>query len=314
MKAKKILAIAAAALLAVSALTACGGDTTSGSSESSASESSTSESSTSESSTSESSASESSESSASGEVSQMGGSVSTDGSTSMEHLMGIYQEVYTELSGTTINYNPTGSGSGITAVTEGRCDIGLASRDLKEEEAASGLTGHIVAIDGIAIIVNPENPVADLSVEQIKQLYTGEVTNWSEVGGNDGEVVVIGRESGSGTRDGFEEVVDAADACVYNQELTSTGAVIAAVASNPNAIGYASLSAVDDTVKTLTVGGVECSEETIQSGDYAVQRNFVMVTNDNEELSPEAEAFLNWALSEDADEYVREAGCVPIQH
>lgn len=213
MKAKKILAIAAAALLAVSALTACGGDTTSGSSESSASESSTSESSTSESSTSESSASESSESSASGEVSQMGGSVSTDGSTSMEHLMGIYQEVYTELSGTTINYNPTGSGSGITAVTEGRCDIGLASRDLKEEEAASGLTGHIVAIDGIAVIVNPENPVADLSVEQIKQLYTGEVTNWSEVGGNDGEVVVIGRESGSGTRDGFEEVVDAADAC-----------------------------------------------------------------------------------------------------
>ena len=299
MKAKKILAIAAAALLAVSALTACGGDTTSGSSESSASESSTSESSTSES-----SASESSESSASGEVSQMGGSVSTDGSTSMEHLMGIYQEVYTELSGTTINYNPTGSGSGITAVTEGRCDIGLASRDLKEEEAATGLTGHIVAIDGIAVIVNPENPVADLSVEQIKQLYTGEVTNWSEVGGNDGEVVVIG----------FEEVVDAADACVYNQELTSTGAVIAAVASNPNAIGYASLSAVDDTVKTLTVGGVECSEETIQSGDYAVQRNFVMVTNDNEELSAEAEAFLNWALSEDADEYVREAGCVPIQH
>lgn len=244
-----------------------------------------------------------------------GGTVATDGSTSMEKVIGALGESFMEAnSGTTFTYNPTGSGSGITAVTEGRCDIGLASRDLKEEEAATGLTGHIVAIDGIAVIVNPENPVADLSVEQIKQLYTGEVTNWSEVGGNDGEVVVIGRESGSGTRDGFEEVVDAADACVYNQELTSTGAVIAAVASNPNAIGYASLSAVDDTVKTLTVGGVECSEETIQSGDYAVQRNFVMVTNDNEELSAEAEAFLNWALSEDADEYVREAGCVPIQH
>ncbi|MGN0479674.1 MAG: phosphate ABC transporter substrate-binding protein [Hominenteromicrobium sp.] len=304
MKAKKILAIAAAALLTMTAFTACGnGETSSVSSESSASESSVSES----------SASESSEESAES-VSQLGGSVSTDGSTSMEKLMGIYQEVYTELSGTTINYNPTGSGSGITAVTEGRCDIGLASRNLKDEEAAAGLTGHIVAIDGIAIIVNPESKVADLTVEQIRQLYTGEITDWSEVGGEAGEVVVIGRESGSGTRDGFEEVVGAADACKYNQELTSTGAVIAAVASNPNAIGYASLSAVDDTVKALTVDGVECSEETIQSGDYAVQRNFVMVTNDNTELTPEAQAFLNWALSADADEYVREAGCVPVKH
>ncbi len=305
MKAKKILAIAAAALLAVSALTACG-NTTDGSSGSSASDTSASDSSASDSSASDSSASDS--------VSQLGGSVSTDGSTSMEKLMGIYQEVYTELSGTTINYNPTGSGSGITAVTEGRCDIGLASRDLKDEEVEAGLTGHVVAIDGIAIIVNPENKVADLSVDQIKQLYTGEITDWSEVGGDAGEVVVIGREAGSGTRDGFEEVVGAADACQYNQELTSTGAVIAAVASNPNAIGYASLSAVDDTVKAVTVDGVECSEETIQSGTYAVQRNFNMVTNDNAELSPEAEAFLNWALSAEADEYVREAGCVPVKH
>ncbi|MCF2652141.1 phosphate ABC transporter substrate-binding protein [Anaeromassilibacillus senegalensis] len=304
MKAKKILAIAAAALLTMTAFTACGNsETASTSSESSASESSVSESPASESSE------ESSET-----VSQLGGSVSTDGSTSMEKLMGIYQEVYTELSGTTINYNPTGSGSGITAVTEGRCDIGLASRNLKDEEAAAGLTGHIVAIDGIAIVVNPESKVADLTVEQIKQLYTGEITDWSEVGGDAGEVVVIGRESGSGTRDGFESVVGAADTCKYNQELTSTGAVIAAVASNPNAIGYASLSAVDDTVKALTVNGVECSEETIQSGDYAVQRNFVMVTNDNTELSPEAQAFVDWALSADADEYVREAGCVPVKH
>ena len=296
MKAKKILAIAAAALLAMTALTACGNSSTT-------SESSTSESSVSESST---------ESTAS--VTKIGGSVSTDGSTSMEKLIGIYQEVYTELSDTTINYNPTGSGSGITAVTEGRCDIGLSSRNLKDEEAAAGLTGHIVAIDGIAVIVNPESKVADLTIEQIKQLYTGEITDWSEVGGDAGEVVVIGRESGSGTRDGFESVVGAADACKYNQELTSTGAVIAAVASNPNAIGYASLSAVDETVKALTVNGVECSEETVQSGDYAVQRNFVMVTNDNTELSPEAQAFLDWALSTDADEYVREAGCVPVKH
>lgn len=301
MKAKKILALAAAAVLAVTALTACGGNTTS-------------DSSSSESSASASSASTESSASADTTVSNLGGSVSTDGSTSMEKLMGIYQEVYTELSGTTINYNPTGSGAGITAVTEGRCDIGLASRNLKDEEKEAGLTGNVIAIDGIAVIVNPESKVADLSVEQIKQLYTGEITDWSEVGGDAGEVVVIGREAGSGTRDGFEEVVDAKDACTYNQELTSTGAVIAAVASNPNAIGYASLSAVDETVKAVTVGGVECSEETIQSGDYAVQRNFVMVTNDNTELSAEAQAFVNWALSADADEYVREAGCVPVKH
>ena len=307
MKAKKILALAASALLAVTALTACGGNTTSGSS---------SESSTSSASASSASSDSSDDSSASSgtAVSNLGGSVSTDGSTSTEKLIGIYQEVYTELSGTTINYNPTGSGAGITAVTEGRCDIGLASRDLKDEEKEAGLTGNVIAIDGIAIIVNPESKIADLSVEQIKQLYTGEITDWSEVGGDAGEVVVIGREAGSGTRDGFEEVVDAKDACKYNQELTSTGAVIAAVASNPNAIGYASLSAVDDTVKAVTVGGVECSEETIQSGDYAVQRNFVMVTNDNEELSAEAQAFVNWAMSADADEYVREAGCVPVKH
>lgn len=301
MKAKKILALAAAAVLAVTALTACGGNTTS-------------DSSSSESSASASSASTESSASADTTVSNLGGSVSTDGSTSMEKLMGIYQEVYTELSGTTINYNPTGSGAGITAVTEGRCDIGLASRNLKDEEKEAGLTGNVIAIDGIAVIVNPESKVADLSVEQIKQLYTGEITDWSEVGGDAGEVVVIGREAGSGTRDGFEEVVDAKDACTYNQELTSTGAVIAAVASNPNAIGYASLSAVDETVKAVTVGGVECSEETIQSGDYAVQRNFVMVTNDNTELSAEAQAFVNWAMSADADEYVREAGCVPVKH
>lgn len=299
MKAKKILALAASALLAVTALTACGGNTTSGSSESSTSSASASSAS--------SDSSDDSSASSGTAVSNLGGSVSTDGSTSMEKLIGIYQEVYTELSGTTINYNPTGSGAGITAVTEGRCDIGLASRDLKDEEKEAGLTGNVIAIDGIAIIVNPESKIADLSVEQIKQLYTGEITDWSEV-------VVIGREAGSGTRDGFEEVVDAKDACKYNQELTSTGAVIAAVASNPNAIGYASLSAVDDTVKAVTVGGVECSEETIQSGDYAVQRNFVMVTNDNEELSAEAQAFVNWAMSADADEYVREAGCVPVKH
>ena len=245
----------------------------------------------------------------------LSGAVALNGSTSMEKVVGALGEQFmADNSGVTVTYDATGSGAGIEAAKNGSADIGLSSRALKDEETAGGLVGTTVALDGIAVIVNADSAVADLTVEQIAQIFTGEITDWSEVGGDAGEVVVIGRESGSGTRDGFESVVGAADACKYNQELTSTGAVIAAVASNPNAIGYASLSAVDDTVKALTVNGVECSEETIQSGDYAVQRNFVMVTNDNTELSPEAQAFLDWALSADADEYVREAGCVPVKH
>lgn len=245
---------------------------------------------------------------------EIGGSVSTDGSTSMESLMGIFQEVYPEVAGTTINYNPTGSGAGIQAVSEGRCDIGLSSRDLNDEEVASGLVGTVVAIDGIAIIVNPENPVADLTLEQIAQLYTGEITNWSEVGGSDAPVVLIGRESGSGTRDGFESITGTEDLCQYGQELSSTGDVITTVAGNPNAIGYASLSAVGDNVKAITVNGVAASEETVQDGSYVVQRDFVMVTKADTELSEAAQAFLDWAASTEADEYVREAGAVPVVH
>ena len=293
---KKFTCVGLSMVLALGLLAGCGGNSSSGSTTSG----------------SNTSASQSGEDASTG--TQLSGTVSTDGSTSMESVIGVLGEQFKADTGVSVSYNPTGSGAGIEAVSNGSCDIGLASRALTDEEIAGGLTETVVALDGIAIIVNAENSVTDLTLEQIAQIYTGEVTDWSEFGSDVGAIANIGRESGSGTRDGFEEVVDAADACVYNQELTSTGAVIAAVASNPNAIGYASLSAVDDTVKTLTVGGVECSEETIQSGDYAVQRNFVMVTNDNEELSAEAEAFLNWALSEDADEYVREAGCVPIQH
>ena len=206
------------------------------------------------------------------------GTVSTDGSTSMEKVMEILGEVFQEKTGNTVNYNPTGSGSGIQAVSEKRCDIGLASRNLKDEEKANGLTGTVVAIDGIAIVVNKENPVSDLTVEQIAKLYTGEITNWSELGGNDAPVVRIGREAASGTRDGFESITKTAEKCLYDQELTSTGDVIATVAGNANAIGYASLSAVGDTVKVLSVGGVTPSEETVQNGTYAIQRNFVLVT------------------------------------
>ena len=240
--------------------------------------------------------------------------VATDGSTSMESVIGSLAEAFMEEHPEiNVTYNPTGSGSGITAVSEGRCDIGLASRALKDEEKAGGLTETILALDGIAIIVNNANPVSDLSIDQIAKIYTGEITNWSEVGGNDGQIVLIGREAGSGTRDGFESITETEDACKYSQELTSTGDVIQTVANNPNAIGYASLASVKDTVKAVTVDGVEATTETIQSGEYKVQRNFVMVTKTGTELSKVAQAFFDFATSGEADSLIEEAGAVPVK-
>lgn len=244
---------------------------------------------------------------------QVSGTVSTDGSTSMEKVIGFLSEAYMEEnSAVKVTYNPTGSGSGIKAVQAGSCDIGLASRDLKPEEATN-LNGTVVAIDGIAMIVNKENPVKDLTIEQIAALYKGEITNWSEVGGADAPVVLIGREAASGTRDGFESITDTEDACKYNQELTSTGDVVQTVSSNPNAIGYASLASVKDTVKLISVEGVTPSTETIQNGSYKIQRNFVMVTKKNAELSPAAKSFFEFATSSAADEWIIEAGAVPVK-
>jgi phosphate transport system substrate-binding protein len=241
-----------------------------------------------------------------------GDTVATDGSTSMEKVIGYLSEAYMEENaGVKVTYNPTGSGSGIQAVQEGRCDIGLSSRNLKDEEKAD-LVGTVVAIDGIAIIVNPENAVNDLSIEQIAALYKGEITNWSEVGGADAPVVLIGREAASGTRDGFESITDTEDLCKYSQELTSTGDVVQTVASNPNAIGYASLAAVKDTVKMIDVEGVTPTTETIQNGTYKVQRNFVFVTKKNAELSDTAKAFFQFATSKAADELIVKAGAVPV--
>ncbi len=236
--------------------------------------------------------------------------LTTNGSTSMEKLMEIYMDVYTDA---TITYAATGSGAGITAVTEGNADIGLASRDLKDSEVEAGLTGYVVAIDGIAIVVHPANPVSDLSIEQIAKIYTKEITNWSELGGEDATIVVVGREAGSGTRDGFESVTGTAEACSYDMELNSTGDVRTTVAGNTAAIGYISLSSVSEEVSAVSVEGVLPSEETVQDGSYAVQRNFVMAVK-TDSVSDEAMAFINWALSSAADEYVREAGCVPIVH
>ena len=248
---------------------------------------------------------------ATGAVELISGTVTTDGSTSMEKVIGFLSEAYMEENNEVkVTYNPTGSGSGIQAVLDGRCDIGLSSRDLKPEEAEN-LTGVVVAIDGIAVIVNPENPVNDLTVEEISSIYKGEVANWSEVGGDDAPIVLIGREAASGTRDGFESVTGTEDLCKYTQELTSTGDVVQTVASNPNAIGYASLASVKDTVKVLSVENVVPTTASIQNGEYKIQRNFLFVTRKDVEMSPATRAFFNFTVSGEADEYITAAGAIP---
>ncbi len=249
------------------------------------------------------------------ETASLSGTVATNGSTSMEGVIGNLKEQFeADNSGVSVSYDATGSSAGIEAVTNGTADIGLSSRALKEEEEAAGLTGTTVALDGIAIIVNADSQVADLTVEQIAQIFTGEITNWSEVGGADGEIACIGREAGSGTRDGFESITETEDLCKLSQELTTTGAVIEAVKGNPNAIGYASLSAVEgqEGIKTLTVGGVACSEETILDGTYEIQRPFVLVTKNDTQLSEAAQAFFDYATSTAASDLIRNAGAVPV--
>lgn len=240
--------------------------------------------------------------------------VSTDGSTSMEKVIGALGESFmANNEGVNFTYNPTGSGSGITAVSEGRCDIGLSSRALKDEEKASGLVETVLAYDGIAIIVNNDNPVTNISLEDLTKVYTGEITNWKDLGGNDGEIVLIGREAGSGTRDGFETITDTKDNCKYRQELTSTGDVITTVSTNPDAIGYASLASVKDNVKALTVDGVTATEATIKDGSYPIQRPFVLVTKSGAALSETAQSFFDYATSADVSEIITAAGCVPVK-
>ena len=245
----------------------------------------------------------------------LSGSVSTNGSTSMDKVIGALKEQFTiDNPNVTVTYDPTGSGAGIEAVKNGSADIGLASRALKDEEKSAGLQETTVALDGIAIIVNADSKVADLTVQQIADIFTGKITDWSEVGGTAGKVSCIGREAGSGTRDGFESITKTTDACKLDQELTSTGGVIEAVAGNANAIGYASLSAVEgkDTVKTVTVGGVACTEEAVLDGSYAIQRPFVLVTKADAALSPAAQAFFGYATSAAANELIKAAGAVPV--
>ena len=277
------------AVAAAAALTACGGSASSAAASSTAAGSA-----------------------ASSTAAALSGNVATGGSTSMKNVIAALTEGFAEVEpGVTVSYDPTGSGAGITGATDKTLDIGLSSRALKDDEKAD-VDGTTIALDGIAIIVNNASKVENLTVDQLKQMFTGEITNWSEVGGDDGEIVLIGREAGSGTRDGFESIVDVKDSCKYAQELTATGAVISAVEANPLAIGYASLSAVGDTVKMVTVGGVECSEETVKDGSYEVQRPFVFVTNKSVTLSEQAQAFFDFATSADAADLIRTAGAVPV--
>ena len=296
---RSFLAVCGAAA-AAGALAACGGSSSSSPAASTASSAS---------STASSVASSAAE--ATNDLSSLSGTVATGGSPSMNSVIEALTEGFAEVApGVTISYDPTGSGAGITGAVEQTLDIGLASRALHDDE--TGVTATTVALDGIAMVVNNENTVSDLSIDQLAQIFRKEITNWADVGGEDGEIVVIGREAGSGTRDGFESIVGVEDACVYDQELTATGAVISAVASNKLAIGYASLSAVGDTVKTLTVEGVECSEATVLDGTYKVQRPFNFITNDSAELSEAAQAFIDFAVSPDAAELIRLAGAVPL--
>ena len=287
---RSFLSICGAAA-AAAALTACGGAASSAAASSAA-------------------VSSTAESAASGAA--LSGNVATGGSTSMKNVIAALTEGFAEIEpDVTVSYDPTGSGAGITGATDKTLDIGLSSRALKDDEK-NDVDGTTVALDGIAIIVNKDSKVTDLTVDQLKQMFTGEITNWSEVGGDDGEIVLIGREAGSGTRDGFESIVDVKDSCKYAQELTATGAVISAVEANPLAIGYASLSAVGDTVAMVTVEGVECSEDTVKDGSYKIQRPFVFVTNKSVALSEQAQAFVDFATSKDAADLIRTAGAVPV--
>ncbi|MDO4312597.1 MAG: phosphate ABC transporter substrate-binding protein PstS family protein [Eubacteriales bacterium] len=285
---KKAVAMLLAGTLAVGALTACGSNQD---------------------------ANNTAEKTAAKDGEELSGSVSTNGSTSMESVIGTLSEQFmSDNPNVTITYDATGSGTGIEAVSNGTCDIGLSSRSLKDEEKAKGLTETAVALDGIAVIVNENCPVNDLSVEEIAAIFTGEVTDWAEYDGTAGEIACIGREAGSGTRDGFESITDTADKCVLAQELTSTGAVIAAVQNSENAIGYASFSAVEgqEGIKVLTVGGMECTEEHIADGSYVVQRPFNLITREDTDLSKAAQAFFDYMTSADANDLIISAGAVPM--
>ena len=297
---KRTLSLVLMAVMCIGLLAGCGGSTESAAPESTAPESTAPESTAPESEAPESTAPEA-----------LSGIVNTNGSTSMNDVILALTEGFGEVQpDVTVNYTGSGSGAGIEGVLAGSCDLGLSSRALTDEEKTEGAVENIIALDGVAVVINPENTVTDLTIEQIAQIFTGEITNWSELGGADAEIAVFGRENGSGTRSAFEEIVGVEDACAYTNEYSSTGDVIGNVASNPNAIGYASLSAVDESVVALMVNGVAPSEDTVKDGSYEIQRPFVIVTVDGTELSPAAQAFLDYAMSAEVADIIAAAGAV----
>ncbi len=249
----------------------------------------------------------------SGNGSSKNSTISTNGSTSMEKVIGVLSEAFMqENSGVKVTYDATGSGTGIESAKNGSCDLGLSSRKLKDSE--TGLTAHTIALDGIALIVNEKSGVTNLTLDQVKDIFTGKITNWKEVGGDDLEISCIGREAGSGTRDGFESITQTSDSCKLDQELTSTGAVITAVSSSKNAIGYASLSTIEGQsgIKALTIDNVECTEDNVLSGNYKIQRPFNIVVSSDKQLSSEAQSFLDFAMSKSAADLITKAGAIPV--
>ena len=300
----KLLALIGAGILAVTALVACGNG-----------DAATAQPSAVESSAAESTVAESSAAAPAETTADLSGSISMVGSTSMEKLANALSEAFMEkYPDVTVTAEFVGSGAGIEAVTNGTADIGNSSRSLKDEEKAAGVVENVVAIDGIAVCVDPANEVADLTKEQLTNIYNGTVTNWKEVGGADEPIIVIGREAGSGTRGAFEELVDLKDACKYANELDSTGAVIAKVASTPGAIGYASLDALDDSVKALSLEGVEATAENIKAGNYFLSRPFVMATKGEiSEQNDLVQAWFDFVLGDEGQQVASEVGLITVK-
>ena len=300
----KLLALIGAGILAVTALVACGNG-----------DAATAQPSAVESSAAESTVAESSAAAPAETTADLSGSISMVGSTSMEKLANALSEAFMEkYPDVTVTAEFVGSGAGVEAVTNGTADIGNSSRSLKDEEKAAGVVENVVAIDGIAVCVDPANEVADLTKEQLTNIYNGTITNWKEVGGADEPIIVIGREAGSGTRGAFEELVDLKDACKYANELDSTGAVIAKVASTPGAIGYASLDALDDSVKALSLEGVEATAENIKAGNYFLSRPFVMATKGEiSEQNDLVQAWFDFVLGDEGQQVASEVGLITVK-
>lgn len=305
----KVMAVIGSAVMAAGMLAGCGNSNTAATTATTAAETKAEESKT------EAAATEAAATEAQAANADLSGSISMVGSTSMEKLANAVSEAFMEkYPKVTVTAEFVGSGAGIEAVTNGTADIGNSSRNLKDEEKTNGVTENIVAIDGIAVVVDPANTVEDLTKDQLTSIYDGSVTNWKDVGGNDAPIVVVGREAGSGTRGAFEELLKLEDACKYSNELDSTGAVMAKVASTPGSIGYVSLDVLDDTVKAVKLDGAEPTEENIKAGKYFLSRPFVMATKGEiSEQNDLVKALFDFIYSDEGSELVKSVGLITAE-